>query len=421
MATVDQQLRAHGDTISEHADYLDALARSVRDLNSWRDGLRRADLEARLGVGGPPRGGLVPGATGQGLMGGFLGGYSGSPSAPNVADTLGNVQPWVGQANVLLDPTFETVFIQTTIGAGSTQSGRWYCSYTLNSGSLPALHSFDLFSRRGAGNLDPFNSDVVSLAVSGWGANAGNIDLYVFPVDTFTPAGPVLPYLVGSVRAYLDIAVGATVDVATATLEIVKFGGTVYSSQVVDLKTLTFLEPILLVVAHQDTPTVFGSNSWRWRLHLHIEKPASSDGATALRFAEPQLHFSYTPDPVLFTPAIANWYPSVRPADPQGITAASYTIQAPALGHGVLVWLGPTGVFTMTSTPTIPDGLDGQEIVLYNNTANTLTIQDQGTLAGSNLRLTAATVALGARDSVRLMFVQGLGDWVQIGPVVNVL
>ena len=79
------------------------------------------------------------------------------------------------------------------------------------------------------------------------------------------------------------------------------------------------------------------------------------------------------------------------------------------------------GNYTLTVAPSIANGTDGQELILVNVGANTVTISDQGTLASSNLRLTGATVAIGPRDSVRLYYSGDVGDWVQIGALVAVV
>lgn len=75
---------------------------------------------------------------------------------------------------------------------------------------------------------------------------------------------------------------------------------------------------------------------------------------------------------------------------------------------------------TITSTPTIKGGADGQIIRLMNiNASFTVTLQDNATLANSNLFLSAATVVLGPYDSILLEYVSGKG-WVQISQT-NVL
>jgi len=75
-----------------------------------------------------------------------------------------------------------------------------------------------------------------------------------------------------------------------------------------------------------------------------------------------------------------------------------------------------TGVgFTSSATPTIPDGHGLQVITLINRSPNTFWIQDQATLAGSNVKLTGASIAITSSDVVRFGFYYG--DWYQLTPV----
>ncbi len=74
--------------------------------------------------------------------------------------------------------------------------------------------------------------------------------------------------------------------------------------------------------------------------------------------------------------------------------------------------------YTLTAAPTVVDGTyDGQLCTLINvdTGADVVTVQDQGTLANSNLRLGAATRAIGPRDSLTLVWIASLGDWVELG------
>lgn len=73
------------------------------------------------------------------------------------------------------------------------------------------------------------------------------------------------------------------------------------------------------------------------------------------------------------------------------------------------------GALTVTAAPTIPNGFDGERCLLLNVSANNIVLQDQGTLANSNLRLSAATITLGTRDSLWLLYSHDIGNWVQIG------
>lgn len=102
------------------------------------------------------------------------------------------------------------------------------------------------------------------------------------------------------------------------------------------------------------------------------------------------------------------WTPVANTA----ITAVSGTIRRDA----TLVTLTANNSYTLTSAPTIADGVDGQELIVLNvDTTDTITIQDQGTLANSNLRLGATTRALQPRDSIRLIYSSTIGDWVEVG------
>jgi hypothetical protein len=88
---------------------------------------------------------------------------------------------------------------------------------------------------------------------------------------------------------------------------------------------------------------------------------------------------------------------------------------------GVSMRLSSSGAVTVAAVPTIDDGEDGQLICLTNVGSNNITIQDQGTLAGSNLRLAAATVVLTPRDSLWLRYDAVVGDWLQVTTLVGVV
>lgn len=69
------------------------------------------------------------------------------------------------------------------------------------------------------------------------------------------------------------------------------------------------------------------------------------------------------------------------------------------------------------ATPTIPNGDDGQVIMLVNvDSSLNVTLHDQSlSVAGSNLRLGAATRVLTPRDTLTLRFVAGsMGDWFEV-------
>lgn len=105
------------------------------------------------------------------------------------------------------------------------------------------------------------------------------------------------------------------------------------------------------------------------------------------------------------------------PSSAQNITAVGNTI----LANAQVVQLTANASYTLTSAPTIANGSDGQIVTIVNvDSTDVITIQDQGTLGSSNLRLSATTIALGPNDSITLMYSSTVGDWIQIGQV-NVL
>jgi hypothetical protein len=109
---------------------------------------------------------------------------------------------------------------------------------------------------------------------------------------------------------------------------------------------------------------------------------------------------------------IKNAATSVFPPLVSTITAVGSTI-----GHSAsTIRLDNTsgGALTLTSAPTISDGQDGELVRIFNGSAQNVVIQDQGTLAASNLRLGATTRTLGTRDSIVLMYSSTVGDWIEI-------
>lgn len=99
----------------------------------------------------------------------------------------------------------------------------------------------------------------------------------------------------------------------------------------------------------------------------------------------------------------------LTPASAQAITAVGNSITI----SGPVIQLTANASYTLTSAPTIANGTDGQIIIIRNvdSGADVITIQDQGTLANSNLRLGATTRALGPRDSICLQYSSTVGDW----------
>lgn len=96
----------------------------------------------------------------------------------------------------------------------------------------------------------------------------------------------------------------------------------------------------------------------------------------------------------------------------QTITAVSDTI----LPAAAFVQLTATGAAILTSTPNIATAgvAGGTELILHNAGTNTITLQDESTLAGSKLRLASGTnKAIGPNDVIALIFDAASGFWRQ--------
>jgi hypothetical protein len=73
-----------------------------------------------------------------------------------------------------------------------------------------------------------------------------------------------------------------------------------------------------------------------------------------------------------------------------------------------------SGAITLTATPTIPPGIDGQMLFVENVGGNGLiTFQDRGTLAGSGLALQSATQGVAIRSWAMFIYSGAIGLWVQ--------
>ena len=108
----------------------------------------------------------------------------------------------------------------------------------------------------------------------------------------------------------------------------------------------------------------------------------------------------------------ATWtaFLNLIPSAVQTIDAASDSIAADALN----VRIAPDADYTLTSAPTIADGVDGQLLVISNNSASySVTLQDESFLANSNLRLGGSNVTIVPRGSLLLAYNTALAAWVR--------
>ena len=78
---------------------------------------------------------------------------------------------------------------------------------------------------------------------------------------------------------------------------------------------------------------------------------------------------------------------------------------------------GFNAAITLSSTPTISAGYDGERILLIGmHDTYTLTLQDEGNLTGSTLQLAGgADITLGKYDTIELVYLKELGAWCEVG------
>jgi hypothetical protein len=109
--------------------------------------------------------------------------------------------------------------------------------------------------------------------------------------------------------------------------------------------------------------------------------------------------------------ATSSWtWKLITPASAvQTILTASSPITADRLFVKVL----PASPMTMTATPVIGDGEDGQFVTITNVSATaSVTFQDEALAPGSNVRLGGTNLTLAPNQSATFVFATGPGDWI---------
>lgn len=98
--------------------------------------------------------------------------------------------------------------------------------------------------------------------------------------------------------------------------------------------------------------------------------------------------------------------------DTQAVAVAGY--QVLLLGDVIRLNNTSGGSLALTSTPTIAAGKNLQRVELINISAQNIVLQDNGTLAGSTLRLGAATRTLKTRCLISLRYSTDIGGWLEL-------
>ena len=280
------------------AGELEDLRARMRTLEgAYRSNDRQVALQ-RLGAGPNPQS-LRLGERPDSIMG-----------ATSGFTALGGVQPWHGQSNLLLDPTFESIDPSGFVfGAFAGTSGEWGAFFVNNSGTAPGAGiAWPLIARSDPDN-NPFSSAILIFFLTIVAGSAHDLDIYLYPVTDFSPGSiPRLPYLVSAVRWAVDWSIvgsASPADYTTSmTMQLVELTGPTIVSESAE-RTLPSEEGQLQMWCSTDLAE---EGDWQWRLKIHVESDVlGSDVQVTVGVAEPQLHYAYTPDPIPFQPAIAAW------------------------------------------------------------------------------------------------------------------
>lgn len=227
-----------------------------------------------------------------------------------VSDTLGNTAPFVGATNAIVDPLLEALGSPgKAVGTSDTEvGGDWRASYALASGAISSAPTVDDLYWRGAVADNPYNSKIIGIDHYG-STSAHDLTTYVWQNETLGTYQTRLPYVVAAVQVQQLSGFDAAYTTAEVTIELVNTAtSTVVASTTLNLLTVPDEAPRALSCHAIVAPP---SAYYRWRLVFHTVKAASAGSAGAdVFFGEPQLHFSYTTDPLPFQPTVAIYHPS---------------------------------------------------------------------------------------------------------------
>lgn len=224
------------------------------------------------------------------------------------AHSGGRVDPYAGYANVLVDPTFDTMGVPAATGTAYTASGpHWESKYVLNSGTVATTRTVGISSIRSEATY-AYGSSAIGEITLDFGTAASDMTIYLRPSTAYVPAGvTVASWIVGSCRVFGSVPVNVT---ATAYLEIVDATDTVLAAgNAEDIINLVDLEEQSRLDVGYETPVV--GATYRWRLRVDVTKTAGSVGSIIIGFVEPLQTFSEDGSAPAFTPAIGAWLPGL--------------------------------------------------------------------------------------------------------------
>jgi len=339
-------------------------------------------------------------------------------SADPVADSLGNADTYTGMANQVDDPAFENytdelVTLTTTEQAvgrflypGSSGTA-WWASKTAGTNAL--CRTQRLIERANLSN--PFNSAAVLLNIGATGAASHEI---MVRTGVSLGAGElVLPYLVASVRVFLEASVFGNVNtnVTSRTLVLEIYDVTdavVRGTSSVDLQPLvddglaSALSTARLTAAVLLAGQAWAGHIFRLRIRL-LMTTSGGTGTSSFLIGEPMAQLSYSPDVGFYQPTIGLWVPKVvanrsdeftsdlvvgqrateanrrYSADTSGFTSWG----SGAAAQDVALWRSKAAELRIDSGSTPPGALAVNDIVPHKAAAWAIAYNGDGTVASA--------------------------------------
>lgn len=230
-----------------------------------------------------------------------------------VSDTLGNTSPFFGKANLLADPTFETINGADITSTAELQVGAsWFVfvdDLTIDSSVERVPNSNSAFNGAGVSLLqDPVPPD------------ASSHDLVLRSESMFIPDNA--PYVVASIRVAKlqndfdntgndESASVTTLELYDVTDNVVRGSRTIIPGVI--LPNGVEEDPSYLIwCAVEILGTAWAGHPFQVRVRQTCVTTGGGGGDAmySWSYGEPQVQASYVSDPSPYTPLIANWYPT---------------------------------------------------------------------------------------------------------------
>lgn len=234
-----------------------------------------------------------------------------------VSGSLGNTDPFSGLSNLLSDPNFDgatrvplslTHYVQTPVAFSMTLAGsvvRSWDAYWYS--DVPGSSSCTVTGKDRGNTLDSaFASSGLRVDLV---AGAAGLHYFVLRQSTDFQQGannPVLPFLVGALRTWRITADSGAITNATVELRIMR-GGSAIASSSLDWRTLELGKQRPMTTAYR-LADMEAEGDDQYNLWVVFTLNTTGAATSSIEIGEPQLHWSYTPDPVPYSPNLVKWH-----------------------------------------------------------------------------------------------------------------